>query len=170
VLWQTVVKKVPTCVKAKRMGEVLEDWINPRYLTESVFAAASSRYHRDPCASLWLDDFLRQPRLEALRGLFRRDRHFAPWFGLNGDAGSNNLVVVDRSADEAAPPERRFEQETVLVGPKSRGLASRVAPAAQPGDQRRRSAPRPAGVLDEPAAGRQHGEIFTTSSGGAGQQ
>jgi hypothetical protein len=100
------------------MGDVLEDWINPQHLTEPALAAAAAHYHRDPYESLWLDDFLRQPRLDALRGLFHRDGHFAPWFGLYRDASRNGLEFVDRITYEAAPPERRFEQETVLAGPK----------------------------------------------------
>jgi len=99
-------------------GNELADWINPEHLSEAAQAAAAGRFASDPYDCLWLDDFLLPGRLDSLRDLFRQDGLFLPWFGLYGASKDSPLTFVDKAAFAAAPPERKFEEETVMRGPR----------------------------------------------------
>lgn len=102
----------------------LDDWIDPRHLSETAIAAAAARFAADPYQTIWFDNFLLEPRLEALRALYEGDGVFGPWFGLFDPTTEARLRFVDAEEFAAAPDERRFEQETVLTGaPPTRPLA-----------------------------------------------
>lgn len=100
------------------MKDRLEDWIDGRHLSEDAQAAAAGRFADDPYETVWFDDFLRPDRLEALRAIFERDGRFEPWLGLYGLEDRARLRFVDAAEFAAAPPSLRFEEETILVGPR----------------------------------------------------
>jgi hypothetical protein len=102
----------------------LEDWIDPRHLSETAIAAAAARFAADPYQTVWFDNFLLEPKLEGLRALYEGDGVFGSWYGLYDRTNSAGLRFVDAEEFEAASDEQRFEQETQLTGaPPDRPLA-----------------------------------------------
>jgi hypothetical protein len=106
------------------MRDRLEDWIDPRHLSEAAIAAAAARFAADPYQTVWFDDFLLEPRLEALRALYEGDGVFSPWYSLYDRTRNDGVRFVGAEEFTASSEEQKFEMETKLTGaPPDRPLA-----------------------------------------------
>lgn len=95
------------------MSMPLEDWIDPRHLTEAAIADASHRFAADPHESMWFDDFLLDYRIADLRLLWDRDGEFVPWHGDYGADVPGHPGLADSEVELAfSAPRSGHEMRT----------------------------------------------------------